>query len=370
MSCVLLVEDNINISENISLELSMNGYEVSQAVNGQEALDILSSMSTLPDIIVSDINMPCINGYELLANCQRNPNWSGIPFIFLTALADRKDIMTGKKLGVDDYLVKPFRGDELIVAIENKLKRVEQLKVEAERKLDGTRRELLTIIAHELRTPLSAIYGGAELLADSLADIPDSMSKRMLNLVQSGAKRMRRLVDQIVFLTQLDTGSLAQSLQNNVRSYDMRIMVERAYKLLEEEWLPDAPPVVFDFHLPADPVMVTGNADFLAVMVGEGIRNATTFSPSGGQVEIELSYDDQFAYVMVTDHGAGIAPDDLERIFNRFVQINREKFEQQGTGLGLALAREGARLHQGDCIIESAVGLGTRFVLKLPLAVG
>lgn len=367
MTQVLLVEDNPDLLASISLELEMNGFEVDQAGDGQQALDFLRSTIKLPDIIVSDIAMPNVNGYELLTTCQRNEQWSGIPFIFLTALGERKDILVGKKLGADDYLVKPFRPDELIVAVKNKLKRVEQLTASAERKLDKTRRDLLTLISHELRTPLSAIYGGTELLADSLANVPDPMSRRMLDLVQSGAKRMRRLVDQIILLTQLDSGSLGQSLEKTASNYDMKMMIDRAYMLLEEEWKPEAPPVKFNFYLPPDPILVRGNPDFLVMMVSEGLRNAIAFSPSEGQVDIELTHNDEFAIVTITDQGAGIPENEIPNVWGRFVQINRNKFEQQGMGLGLALARESARLHGGDCFITSVVGQGTRYTVQLPL---
>lgn len=368
MPHVLIVEDSVVLLENISATLEMNGYQVSFAEDGQQAIDFLNTTASLPDIIVSDINMPNINGYELLTTCQRHEEWSGISFIFLTALGAHTDVIAGKKLGVDDYLVKPFRLEELLIAIENKLHRAKQFKASAERKLDQDRRELLTVISHELRTPLSAIYGGTELLADSLANVPDSMASRMLNLVQSGAKRMRRLVDEIVMLMQLDSKNLAQALEKSSRPYNMKPIIERAYMLLEEEWQPDIPCVNFNFYMPEQPVMVNGNSDFLVMMVGEGIRNAATFSPQHGQVNIELSQADGYAYVTITDQGKGIAADDLPRIWDRFTQINREKTEQQGLGLGLSLTRESARLHHGDCTIESIVGLGTRFTLKLPLA--
>jgi two-component system, sensor histidine kinase and response regulator len=368
MTRVLLVEDTPDILASICLELEMNGYEVDQALDGQHALDILDKTDTLPDIIVSDIAMPNMNGYELLAICQKHTEWNGIPFIFLTALGERNHITLGKKLGVDDYLVKPFQGDELIVAITSKLRRVEQLKANANQKLDKTRRELLTLISHELRTPLAAIYGGAEMLEDSLANVPDPMSHRMLELVQSGAKRMRRLVEQIVFLTQVDSGGLAQSLEKTTGEYDMNIITNRAYTLLQEEWTPDIPAVTFNFHFPSYPIMVRSNPDFLVMMVGEGIRNAVTFTPKNGEVDIELTTDDQYVFVTVTDHGPGISAENLPRIWDRFVQINRSRTEQQGMGLGLSLTRESARLHHGDCKVESVVGQGTQFILYLPLA--
>ncbi|MBI1278827.1 MAG: response regulator [Anaerolineaceae bacterium] len=368
MTRVLLVEDTFDLLANVSQELELNGYEVEQAANGRMALDLLEKAETLPDIIVSDIDMPQVNGYELLATCQRHREWRGIPFIFLTALGDRKDVLVGKKLGADDYLVKPFRSDELIISIKNKLRRVEQIRTTAEQKLDKTRRDLLTMISHELRTPLSAIYGGSELLADSLAKVSDPMSRRMLDLVQSGAKRMRRLVEQIIFLTQLDSGSLANSLEKFPEIQDMQLMINSAYKSLEEEWGSDVPAISIHFQLPSEPVTVVGNPDFLAMMVQEGLRNAVTFSPQNGQIEITLTTDDQYAFVTITDQGPGIAAEDLPKVWERFMQINRGKFEQQGMGLGLALARESARLHHGECFLEPAGGQGMRFTLQMPLA--
>src|SRR5690242_3721375 len=111
MTHVLLVEDNIDILANMSDALELNGYQVTGVEDGQQALEFLSAVPRLPDLIVSDISMPHVNGYELLANCQQNPEWNGISFIFLTALGQRQDILAGKKLGADDYLVKPFRPD-------------------------------------------------------------------------------------------------------------------------------------------------------------------------------------------------------------------------------------------------------------------
>ncbi len=125
MTRVLLVEDNLDVLDAIRLELEMNGYEVDQAIDGQMALDLLTSTDALPEIIISDITMPNVDGYELLATCKRHPQWSSIPFIFLTALSTHKDIQKGKKLGADDYLVKPFQHDELIRAVKNQLRRVD-----------------------------------------------------------------------------------------------------------------------------------------------------------------------------------------------------------------------------------------------------
>src|SRR6185295_15856441 len=98
MSHVLLVEDNPDILANMTDALEINGYQVDCVGDGQQAIEFLNTAQNLPDIIVSDISMPHVNGYELLATCQRHAEWSGISFIFLTALGQRQDILAGKKL--------------------------------------------------------------------------------------------------------------------------------------------------------------------------------------------------------------------------------------------------------------------------------
>lgn len=370
MTQVLLVEDNLAVLDNIAFELEMRGYQVTKAEDGQEALQALQHAEIPPDIIVSDIAMPNVNGYQLIEFLQGNDHWSSIPFIYLTAFSSPNAMRIGKELGADDYLVKPFQPDDLVVAMENKIKRVKQLRNRAERQLDNARRELLDVISHELRTPLTAIYGGAEMLADSLQSVPDPLAQNMLDLVRSGAKRMNRLVNQIMFLVQIDSGALNRLLGEHARLCDVVAVVQQARDQLQLNWHDLAIP---DFDLtiraPEEPVWVKGVQDFLVMVVEELIRNAVIYSADGSEVIVEVNQDQDRIIIRVEDHGIGIPPEYLERVWERFVQVNRHEYEQQGAGLGLALVRYSTEAHGGQCWLESQVGTGTVVTLQLPLAI-
>ncbi len=123
MEEILIVEDNKQILSAVSLFLQMNDFKTHTALNGKEALDVLRKLDTVPDLILSDIMMPIMNGYDFYKQIIENPNWSHIPFIFLTAKSDPEDIRFGKMLGVDDYITKPFNEDDLLASIRGKIKR-------------------------------------------------------------------------------------------------------------------------------------------------------------------------------------------------------------------------------------------------------
>lgn len=364
---ILLVEDNAAVLESISLELELHNYTVLLAENGIQALKILETL-TLPDIIISDIAMPEMDGYELLEQVQKNPVWTSIPFLFLTAYGSEADIRRGKQYGVDDYLVKPFRPEDLIIAIENKLRRVNQLRMGAERQLDQVRTDLLLLISHELRTPLTSIYGGAELLALNLENVPDDTSVAALRIVRAGARRMQRLINQVMYLIQIDSGSLKREYDARNGTCDLQEVVGTAYQYLQQ----DHPrhDVELVLNVPEEPVYVKGLYDALLTAFSEVLRNAITFSHPNSQIVVTIQRQGNMAETIVEDFGKGIAEEDLSAVWERFRQSNRRQQEQQGVGLGLALVRDTILLHQGECSLYSQLNSGTQVVLRLPLAIG
>lgn len=132
---ILIVEDNPQILKNINLILTFNNYQTLTAINGNDAINVLSKSKTAPDLILSDIMMPEMDGYQLFQMVSQNPSWSSIPFIFLTAKATHDDIRLGKLMGVDDYITKPFKEEDLLASIEGKLKRLDNIQIVNE-KLD------------------------------------------------------------------------------------------------------------------------------------------------------------------------------------------------------------------------------------------
>src|SRR5258708_38935417 len=151
---ILIVEDNEDLRENAVLVLTLEGFKVFSAMDGQEALDMLTTGQCSPDLIVSDIAMPRLDGYGFFEAVHNNPLLRSIPFIFLTARGSRRDVRFGKELGVDDYLVKPFNADDFLVAVRSKLKRNQEIREQAENDLDDPHRRMDQLLSHELRPPI------------------------------------------------------------------------------------------------------------------------------------------------------------------------------------------------------------------------
>lgn len=366
MTKVLMVEDSQVLLESIAFELEMHGYAVLQATNGKNALDVLTTAVLPPDIIVSDIAMPDMDGFEFLKMVRSEMTWAAIPFLFMTAFSSADSIRTSRRLGADDYIIKPFQSEDLIIAIENKLQRVSTFRSEASRNLDEARQKLINMMSHELRTPLTSIYGGMELLADYLGQAPDQFVQQMLEMIQNGSNRLHRLTNKALALLQIDSGHMKRVFMESSSIHDMHhIITEAQNRVLGD---PDLAANLVKIRILREdsPAFVWGVREYLVMMVEELLRNAVSFSPKNGEVYLEVKQEKEQILVLVQDYGRGIRNDDLPIIWERFSQLNREKYEQQGIGLGLTIVRESALIHHGNCMVESQLGQGTRAFLSLP----
>ncbi len=370
MTTVMVVEDNTELLENIAIDLEMRGYEVMQAANGTRALDVLHASENAPDIIVSDIAMPEMNGYELLENVQANPPWAGIPFIFLTAFGSRNAVRMGKELGADDYIVKPFEYEDLAVAIENKLRRFERFRADAEENLDKARRELIQLISHELRTPLTTIYGGTEMLAESLRSLADEETRNLLSLVRTGTKRMNRLISRVLTVVQIDSGHYQRVFAQSSQPCDLSAVVRAGAMTARDSELLVGKSVSLNMEGSDERLVVRGVYDLLATIFEELTRNALAFSAHAGVVMVRVLREGDRAVISVHDNGPGIPEGQMQRVWERFVQLDRDQYEQQGTGLGLPIVDGLVALHGGNVYLESSVQNGTTAYVVLPLLAG
>lgn len=371
---ILFVEDNVDFRDSAARFLELKGFDVEVASDGLEGLEHLQRTLRLPDVIVSDISMPRMNGYEFFEAVRQKPQWKGIPFIFLTALDSRADLRLGWELGVDEYLVKPFRPEDFLAIIRRILNRTRELRSIAEDQIQETRNMIVRILSHELRTPMTYVTGGFTLLADEINKQNDDRSenerediKIILNLIHNGTRRLNRLAEQMVMLAELtssqsdgtwehlfDTVNLANVIDSAISGLDS--LVEEHRVTLEIE------------HLPS--LYVRGVINLLVQAVGEPIRNAIQFSPNGARVQIRTLVDPDNpanAVIEIRDHGRGITPEDLETIWDLMRQSEREKYEQQGFGLGLSITQKIMQVHHGLARIESAINEGTLVRLYFPM---
>lgn len=365
---ILVVEDDDSLRTGIVDLLEYADYQVSAARDGAAALDMLQQMPDLPNLIVSDIRMPRLDGYELLDAVRDRPQWVAIPFIFLSAKGDKQDVRRGKLRGADDYISKPFEFEDLLVAIESSLSRHRQLNAAQEARLDTIKHSILHIINHEFRTPLMYIVSYADLLADVPEFQHSEELRTYIEAILLGGERLSRLVENFLTLAEMESG-MAGKIYEQRRGLidDFENIVEGAVDELEQ-WAGERQQ---DIRLTVvEPLpKLNGDRTYLKLALREILHNAIRFTPQKGIILVMVHYDRETdaINVEVCDNGPGIPPEEHERLFETFYQVNRADKEQGGAGAGLAIAQHVAALHGGWLTVDSEPGNGSCFDLYLPV---
>jgi signal transduction histidine kinase len=367
---VLIVEDDVNLLEGIRDILELDEYAVLTAENGEEGLKVLHGQPSPPDLIVSDIMMPRMDGIQFYREVRKEERWVSIPFIFLTAKGEKADIQRGKRLGVDDYVVKPFDATDLLVAIESRLERTRVLNNFHAGELSDLKRKILTILNHEFRTPLTFVVAYADMLnSPSDERLGDAEMLTFLKGVSTGADRLRKLIENFILLVELDTGDARDLFE--MRKETITHLDELIYAAIDryQKTATDAAnyQVQVDEGLPA----LVSEREFLTKAIIQLIDNAVKFSDGKNpnrQVTVGARLHEGEIYIWVKDEGRGISPDEQEKIWDSFYQINRAVNEDQGAGAGLAIVRGIAEMHGGRVDMDSQEGAGSTFYIILPAA--
>jgi two-component system, sensor histidine kinase and response regulator len=363
---LLVVEDDPNLLVGLKDILELDHYQVLTAENGKQGLEILHREAEMPpDLIVSDIMMPQMDGLEFLRKVRQQDHWVKIPFIFLTAKGEKTDIQYGKVLGVDDYLVKPFDAEDLLVAVAAKLDRHRRIRDVQEGEISDLKRNILTILNHEFRTPLTLVVAYADMLKDyDTENITQHELLEFLKGVNSGAERLRRLIENFILLVELEAGDAERTFEwRKHEIHDLEEIIRSAQRQAGNEESRRRN-FHYELHNPLPPIM--GDHEYLTVAVRELIDNAIKFSKRDKPIRIGTAQRDSYVCLWVEDEGRGIPASEFDNIWKSFYQIDREIHEDQGTGTGLALVRGIVRLHQGKTELTSMEDKGSRFTLLLP----
>ncbi|HMQ31413.1 MAG TPA: ATP-binding protein [Chloroflexaceae bacterium] len=380
---VLVVEDNPDLRQFLAAALAPD-YAVASAPGGREGLE--QAVAFRPQLIVSDLMMPEQSGEELLAAVRRHPELRETPFIVLTARADPDLRLRLLRAGAQDYLLKPFAMAELRARLANLLAAAQaretlrgalssreadlaalsteaaQLYAQAQDAL-RLRDEFLSIAAHELRTPVTALLGNAQLLArrwQREGSLPER-DQRAVSALGDLARRLAGLIETMLDVTRLDREQLHVALAPLSLAALVADQVEQLRPSLVSHQIA--------LELSDDPLTVLGDAERLAQVLGNLLSNAVKYSPEGGSIAVRAGAGDGHAFVSVTDQGIGIPADALPRLFERFYRApNIDPRSISGFGIGLHLARELIARHGGELGVTSVEGQGSTFTLRLPLA--
>jgi len=362
---ILVVEDDAQILEILCILLREQGYHVVQAREGQTALSLVQN--TRPDLIVSDVKMPGMDGFTLCEHVRADPAFAHVPFIFLTARDDKADRRRGMVLGADDYLTKPFEPEDLLLAIDARLARVAKTK-EAFAEVGARLQDLIVrTLTHEFRTPLALVVGYTELLESTGLGMDEKEFQVALHGLHVGARRLANLVEDFLLLSKLNTGVLAQEVKDTVVSpIPPDPVIESALQGIRPAAADRQ--VVLLGHWDSRDAQVAITPHHLLEIVRRLLDNAVKFSRSeGGEVRVSTRREDDWWLLRVEDEGIGISPDVIPGIFDAFHQVDRAQMEQQGSGVGLTIVRGLVQLYGGEVSVESSPGEGSTFTVRLPL---
>ena len=356
---ILLVDDEAVNLELFATILGEEGYRVLTAISAVEALDLLNVNK--PDLIISDIYMPDLSGFEFYEKVQDMPELRSVPFIFLSALSDRQHVHEGKELGADDYLTKPVDIDELVTTVKGKLKRAASLKSAMKSEIEILKEQILATLSHELNTPLTYIIGFSEIIGGD-AQISMDELKEFAGLIRQGGGRLKNLVDDFLETIQIDSGKTAEYYLKSKKEFNLSellLSLGKEYSALAVE-----KNIQFQSDI-AEGLRVVGSDTLIHDAVGRLISNAVKFTAEGRVTLCACSAGDMVR-VEVVDTGVGIPEKEIARVCEKFYQVNKDVQQQQGSGLGLYIADNLAKINRCQLSISSTEGVGSKVTLNIP----
>jgi signal transduction histidine kinase len=360
---VLVVDDDAELLRSLAEVLADQGHRVRMAENGREALALAKDEA--PDVIVTDVGMPVMDGFALVAALRADPATDAVPVVYLTGKGDRDDVRRGMGLGGDDYLTKPCSAEELVAAVEVRALRRASMERRAEAQLEGLRASMRRSLSHELLTPLNAIIGFASLLEESAETIRRDRLAEWGVLIRRSGERQLALVRKV--LAHADAELCAADPARRAALAGAR--TSRAQRIVEEaaQCAVAARERGADLRLDVIDATPAIGEEALATVTRELVENAVEYSAPGTIVAVRVAVEERTFLLRIADGGRGMSAEEVAAIAP-FVQFRRDRHEQQGLGVGLSTARRLLLLHGGSLEVESEVGRGTTVIARVPLA--
>ena len=353
---ILIVEDDEAIRTGLGLLLELNGHNVLAAADGFEAIKLAERG---PHFIFCDIGMPGMDGYQVFDEIQKLPQCHGIPFVFLTAMTDRESQRHGMTLGADDFITKPFAEREILAVIEARIRRQKPLRERIEALVADRCREVGAEWSHELMTPLTGVLGGLELIESEIDSVKPDELKDLLAIIRSGAERQYQLSKKIMLYFELER--LKMSRAAYTARCDASVAIAAGVSAAAQRFTRGT-----DLTVSAAEGTVALDGAHLSAAIAELVANAFIFSKPGEPVTVMgVALPGRYR-IEVADLGPGMSPEQCARV-GAFQQFGRAQQNQQGLGLGLAIARAAAEIAGGQFLVQAgAEGRGLHVTLDLP----
>jgi signal transduction histidine kinase len=366
---VLVIDDDPLILESLRLHLQQAGFEVLMAAHGMGGVKI--SKEQLPDVILCDLLLPDVSGYDVLRAVRASEHQLFTPFIMITGDTDPGSHRLGMEMGADDFINKPFEYTDVLVAVHTQLLKHQKLYEFYQGQKDElarAKRLLSVVMAHELRTPMIAITMATDLLAMQWGDMSQEEVGEVLTSLDRGTRRMRHMVEQMVLLTQLETEVLSGPfIQARGVLMSLHSLAQSAAHLARDfHFQTQAPAIQIKPPLGKDKLQCDPSS--IKHAIAEIMSNALMFSPAQRPIVVSQWQEGPQIWLSILDEGRGMSAAEQQTALELFQQIDREKHEQQGMGVGLPIAKRILEAHGGGLEIRSVVGQGTQVLIHLPLA--
>jgi len=384
-SSVLIVDDNPRNLQLISSLLKNQGYKLFITNSGENALRFLETK--LPDLILLDIMMPEMSGFEVCRKLKQEELYRDIPVIFITAKNDIEDVVEGFELGAVDYITKPFNSKEVLarVATHLNLKTTQNLLLEKNLELGKINEELaksksiiekdaiklaqlnaeknifFSIIAHDLRGPLSGLEGISKILVEKTGNAKPAEINELATLLLDSSTQVFNLLEDLLEWAQLQmkVASFSPAV------FPLNSITNSAIYLLEHNMVKKN--VSLKNNIPSN-LMVNADPPMLKTIIRNLISNAIKFSPKNGEIELKAkNLDNDKIQITISDTGVGMDEKLLGKLFKLDQKTSRSGTEgETSSGLGLILCKDLIDKHNGEISVESKVGKGTTFYIVLP----
>jgi DNA-binding response OmpR family regulator len=355
---ILIIEDEELILESINEFLVSEGYECITALNGIDG--VKKAKEKKPDLILCDVNMPGLDGHQVLQYLRANPLTSTVPFIFLSAMVHKNDLRRGMILGADDYITKPFQPEELLKSVQTRLEKHSALQ----KKIEVLKESISMALPHELQTPLVAIIGYAEMLNEKFTESPDAEAKEFSEGILQAGLRLKRLIQNFIFyekLVLIEEDPQLADLKDTTCEVSADLITSLVNKVKQRFSRDD------DLTINVEEAIVKLPMTFLHNLVEELVDNAFKFSSPGTPVTVSCKKEKKYYNICVTDKGRGMTADQIANV-SAYLQFERDKYEQQGMGLGLTIAKKIVDIFGGKLEINSFYGEMTEVSVSLPLS--
>ena len=346
---ILIVDDAVDTVELLKKRLRFEGYDTAEAYDGEEGLQKAAEYN--PDLIILDVMMPKLDGYEVCQRLKSDENTKYIPIIMLTAKAEVESKIKGLDIGADDYLAKPFNYKELsarvkslVTSKESREKLVEEEKAEALEQMMGE-------VEHEIRNPLTSIGGFARRVYEKLPD--GDPNKKYMEMIINDVARLENMINQVLELktTASSSGELT----------DINEVIRGAVKLFEQDF--EDKGIQVRIELADNPPRISVDTRQMEIALANLVKNAIeAMQKEPRLLKITSHITNGYIVIRVSDTGKGISKDKIKNIFDPFFTS-----KVRGPGLGLTFTRKIIREHRGTVSVESEPGKGTTFTITLPV---